>query len=453
MAVEILSLIKRNIDAIPIPKSGERPVYKDPNTHGLELRVAQNGQKTFYWRGRVKGGETIRATIGRYPSVTPEAAKKQALLYSAEAVKGVDPAETARKRLQEQTFEDLFKEYMRRHAKGKKSGEAIEKHYQRHLAKPLGSKKISKIDKRTLADINSKIGATRPTTANRLMEIISSVFNRAIEWGLCDTNPAKDIKAFPEKSRKRFIEPNEIPYLFESLHAEPSADMRDFFLLSLLTGARRNNVMAMRWAEIDMAAREWHIPDTKNGDPVTIQLAPEAVAILEARKTAALSIVYVLPSTGKTGHIVEPKAAWRRVYRRGESFRLIDLIATARQWNADTIEREKIGADLAGKMEALTERALSLGLDIGRPVLQGARIHDLRRSLGSWQARTGASLVIIGKSLGHKSLQATAIYAQLDTDPVRQSVERATAAMYAAAGLTDTAELVSLPRTSPKGVK
>jgi len=229
--------------------------------------------------------------------------------------------------------------------------------------------------------------------------------------------------------------------------------MRDFFLLSLLTGARRNNVLGMRWAEIDIANREWHIPETKNGEPVTIQLAPEAVAILEARKTAALSKVYVLPSTGKTGHIVEPKAAWRRVYRRGESFRLIDLIATAQQWNAETIEREKLGADLAGKMEALTEQALSLGLDIGRPVLQGARIHDLRRSLGSWQARTGASLVIIGKSLGHKSLQATAIYAQLDTDPVRQSVERATAAMYAAAGLTDTAELVSLPRTSPKGVK
>jgi integrase len=61
------------------------------------------------------------------------------------------------------------------------------------------------------------------------------------------------------------------------------------------------------------------------------------------------------------------------------------------------------------------------------------RIHDLRRTLGSWQAKTGASLAIIGKSLNHKSHQATAIYARLDLDPVRQSVNTATQAMLAAA--------------------
>lgn len=63
------------------------------------------------------------------------------------------------------------------------------------------------------------------------------------------------------------------------------------------------------------------------------------------------------------------------------------------------------------------------------------RIHDLRRTLGSWQAITGASLPIIGKSLNHKSQQATAIYARLDLDPVRMSVEKATAAMLVAAGV------------------
>jgi integrase len=63
-------------------------------------------------------------------------------------------------------------------------------------------------------------------------------------------------------------------------------------------------------------------------------------------------------------------------------------------------------------------------------------IHDLRRTLGSWQARSGASLTIIGKSLGHKSQQATAIYARLDLDPVRESMERATSAILVAAKTT-----------------
>jgi integrase len=60
------------------------------------------------------------------------------------------------------------------------------------------------------------------------------------------------------------------------------------------------------------------------------------------------------------------------------------------------------------------------------------RIHDLRRSLGSWQASTGASGFVIGKSLGHKSQQATQIYARLNLDPVRDSIEKATQAMMTA---------------------
>ena len=72
------------------------------------------------------------------------------------------------------------------------------------------------------------------------------------------------------------------------------------------------------------------------------------------------------------------------------------------------------------------------------------RIHDLRRTLGSWQAKTGASLAIIGKSLNHKTHQATAIYARLDLDPVRQSVNTATQAMLEAAGVKKAAAVVKL---------
>jgi integrase len=79
------------------------------------------------------------------------------------------------------------------------------------------------------------------------------------------------------------------------------------------------------------------------------------------------------------------------------------------------------------------------GIPYGRNVENGVTLHDLRRTLGSWQAKTGASLAIIGKSLNHKSQQATAIYARLDLDPVRASVNTATAAMMEAAGLKQTA--------------
>lgn len=110
----------------------------------------------------------------------------------------------------------------------------------------------------------------------------------------------------------------------------------------------------------------------------------EAVILLQQRKETATS-EFVFPGTGRTGHITEPKSGWRRI-------------------------RERAG-------------------------IANLRPHDLRRTLGSWQARTGASLAIIGKSLNHKSPQATAIYARLDLDPVRASVEKATKAMLEAAGI------------------
>lgn len=135
-------------------------------------------------------------------------------------------------------------------------------------------------------------------------------------------------------------------------------------------------------AHVDLVAGVWRIAKTKNGTPQTVTLSPEAVMVLEARKDGG---VFVFPGDGVTGHIVEPKKAWAT------------LLKTAGIVNL--------------------------------------RIHDLRRTLGSWQARTGASLPIIGKSLNHKTHQATAIYARLDLDPVRQSVNTATAAIMKAAGL------------------
>jgi integrase len=64
-----------------------------------------------------------------------------------------------------------------------------------------------------------------------------------------------------------------------------------------------------------------------------------------------------------------------------------------------------------------------------RSGIKDLRLHDLRRTLGSWQAIMGSSTLIIGKSLGHKSQKATEVYARLNLDPVRRSIETATKAM------------------------
>jgi integrase len=211
--------------------------------------------------------------------------------------------------------------------------------------------------------------------ANKVLAWFSAIHHKMIGWGWEVSNPAAGIKKFKEQKRDRFVLRDEFPKLMESLKTEPNRDMRDFFLLCLYTGARCGNVLSMRWEDIDFNISEWRIPDTKNGEPVRIPLINQVLEILQNRKPLQTSTPWVFPSRSKSGHLEEPKTAWKRILER------------------------------AG--------------------IKNLRIHDLRRTLGSYQAIAGASLTIIGKSLGHKSPQSTAIYARLSNDPVRASMEAA----------------------------
>ena len=160
----------------------------------------------------------------------------------------------------------------------------------------------------------------------------------------------------------------------------------------------------MRWSDTNLDDSVWRIADTKNGTPQNVTLSPEAVTILSARKEAAdEKAVFVFPGVGESGHMEEPKKGVIRVMERA-------------------------------------------GIPYGRKTENGVTLHDLRRTLGSWQAKTGASMAIIGKSLNHKSQQTTAIYARLDLDPVRASVNTATSAMMEAAGLKPVAEIIAMKK-------
>ena len=91
--------------------------------------------------------------------------------------------------------------------------------------------------------------------ANRLLARIHIIYNKAIEWGWEGVNPAQGVKKFKEKSRDRFLHPDELPRFFESLDAELNDTIRDYIYVSLFTGARKSNVLAMRWEEIQFERR------------------------------------------------------------------------------------------------------------------------------------------------------------------------------------------------------
>jgi len=432
---------KAALDALPLPDAGNRLVCHDTKTTGLQIRVSSSGVKTFSLYRRVKGGSPERVTLGRYPEMSIEQARRKSAEINAAIEFGANPAEVKRAHKGELTFGDLFKQYLTRHAKPRKrTWEDDEQRYQQYLEKPLGSKKLSSITRQSIALIHADITkAGHPVVANRVLALISTIFGRTLEWGLVENNPARGIRRNPERSRDRFLQSNELPRFFAALAEEPNSTVRDYFLVSLLTGARRSNVLAMRWADINLDEGIWHIPETKNGTPHNVTLSPEALAILNSRRQAAnKDATYVFPSHGKTGHLMEPHKGWLRIFDRDELTQIIDRLESEGRQLADAnapARSNLMPESIEAKLARARRLAKQSGINIDDLRIQNLRIHDLRRTLGSWQAKTGASMAIIGKSLNHKSQQTTAIYARLDLDPVRQSVNTATAAMLDAAGV------------------
>ena len=360
------------LDALSPAEPGKRYSVYDETRPELSVRVTDRGKKSFVLLLKHKH-TVLRITLGKYPAMSIKQARDVTIARLQDLNDGKNPNEEKKKYNQESTLGQLFKDFMQRYSMVYKKSWMYD---EREIPIFLGhwfARKISDITKQQIQklfeDITRENGLYQ---ANRTLERLRAMYNKAIEWGWDGINPTNGIKKNKEIKRDRFLTPAEMPKFIAALNAETSV-ARDYFWISLLTGARKSNVLAMRWTDIDFDNCLWRIPDTKNGEPVVIPLIQRAIDVLAGiEKTGE----WVFPSPkGPTQHFVDPKKAWERILKR------------------------------AG--------------------LENLRIHDIRRTLGSWQALTGASLLVIGKSLGHKSTEATKIYSRLQTDPVRDSIQLA----------------------------
>jgi integrase len=403
-----MNLTKLRIEALPIPAAATvggfaRDYYHDERAAGLVLCITSTGSKTFEFYKRVAGRPT-RVKIGHFPDLSVEQARNAAARLAGEIAQGGNPAAKRRQARGETTLQELFDHYLEAHAKPhKRTWEEDVRQFELHLS-GLRNRKLSQIRQADIQALHARAarervqttevkGKTRrrtiggPYGANRLLALVSVLFSHAASIGYEGPNPAKGIRRFKEQSRDRFLHADELGAFFTALNAEPDP-WKDFFLVTLLSGARRSNVQSMRWADLELNRGLWRIPeaDSKNKEPMICILVRPVVETLQQRSAAGGDrSEWVFSSCGASGHIAEPKKAWARILERAS--------------------------------------------------IKNLRMHDLRRTLGSWQAATGASLSIIGRALGHKNVATTAIYARLDMDPIRQSVETATAAILGAAGL------------------
>jgi integrase len=301
----------------------------------------------------------------------------------AKLAAGIDVQAARQARREEPTVQALWQHWEAVAKPRKRSWAEDERQYNNFL-KPWAGRRLSSLKKADVQALHAKVGREHgPYAANRLLALLRAMFNQAGEIGHRGDNPAAGVKKFPEQSRDRFLQADELRAFFDALAAQPEV-WQVFFLLALLTGARRANVQAMRWADVDVDRGLWLIAaaDAKAGKPLCVPLSPQAVVILQAHRERVADSPWVFPSRGKSGHITEPKGAWKRICK-------------------------------------------AAGLADCRP-------HDLRRSLGSWMAISGASLPIVGKALGHTQASTTQIYARLSVSPIQAAVTTAADAMLKA---------------------
>ena len=383
---------------VPLPLPGKRYRIRDTKEHGHIARVTNNGISLGTYVHFARTGKPFEGTNGRWPGVSIDESRRLTRKVVSELRDGKNPNTEKRRLREEITIGELFEKLSATiWAKNPKTL-ASYKRLLPHL-KPLLEKGITQISREQIEAFHTRLGKqSGKTQANRVVELIRTMYNRAIQLNCSVSNPAAGINFFKETPRERFLLPEEAPRFFKALAEETNHDTRDFIILALTTGARRGNVLSMEWSELSPVGQTWAIPGSKskNGKSQIIPLSNAAVDVLNRRSNNGSP--WVFPnSDSKSGHLETVKKGFARFLKRA-------------------------------------------GLEDFRP-------HDLRRTLGSWMTIVGANMQVVSKALNHESLEATKIYARLTINPVRDAMTQATDTLFKLGG-TNAPSL--LPVLEPK---
>lgn len=400
-----MKLTKRVIDTAAYQgESNARCVLWDTEVPGFGLRVFPSGKKAFVLSYRTQGRKRLM-TIGTYGVLTLDQARTnaRALLAKVET-ESADPLADRQRDAQGETLRDLCAAYMERHGQAKKSGSEDRRRIDKHLLPAWGSLKVRAITHADVAALHAKIGKTRPYEANRTLALLSKMFELARRWDFVPkdhSNPARDIDRFKEHKRDRWITPEELPRLAQAINEEPNEVARFALWLYLLTGARKSELLRARWEHVDWSRAELKLPDTKAGRVHYIPLS-----------TPALALLGEIPREDENPFILRGRGP--RSKQAASMQGPTHLVNISKPWNR---VRKAAG-------------------------VEDVRLHDLRRTVGSWLAQSGNSLHLIGRVLNHSNQSTTAVYARFGEDSVRAALEQHGARLLGVAGVAPTATAI-----------
>jgi integrase len=414
-----IAFTQARVEALRYSGATQPEYVYDKGKPGLAIRLTPGGARTWVFVGRLHS-KFARFSLAPVHSLTLAKARVAVDSIRGDAAKGVDVV-SQRKALRqaEATRTNLDQAFTEFTAGERHRGKTVRDYrclWALYVAGTLGNKSVTDITAADIRKIHAKAaaavvarikskrkeratiaradqaaseGATAVSqlqvpmasddwkghrTANKVVALLRAVLAFA---GRRKDNPAIEVSLFKQARRRRRLSDEEAVAFRRTLETFEES-WRCFFMLSLLTGMRRQSLVAMRWADVDLDRARWIVPATwsKHGDEMVIPLTREAVALLsEMRKQRGIS-PWVFPSAkSKSGHIEEPKRARERLLKA------------------------------AG--------------------IENLWLHDLRRTFGSRLAETHANGPTIAAAMGHKSLQSATAYLHLQVDVVREAAERA----------------------------
>jgi integrase len=391
-----MKLTDNLVRRLPTPARGNKITYDDV-VKGFGCRVTAAGGRSFIlnYRRRTDGRER-RYTIGSFPDWGTTAAREEAKRLKREIDGGADPIGEQEENRAAATVADLCARFERDYLP--RNRPSTQRVYRQQIATDilpaLGRVKVALVSHADIDEFHRRLSARAPTHANRTLAVVSRMFSLAIRWGWRADNPCKGVERNQEKKRHRYLSGVELSRLSVALAELEDVSAANAVRLLLLTGARRGELLAAKWSDVDLQARVWVKPGatTKQKTMHRVPLSAAAVELLtEMRAQADDDAELMFPARGG-GHRPHINQAWIRL-----------------------------------------RKAANIG---------DVHLHDARHTFATALASSGQGLPVIGALPGHTSAQTTLRYSHLLDDPLRQATERASAILSRA----NPAKIVSLSK-------
>lgn len=393
-------------ETAPVPR--KCTIY-DTAAPYLALVVIPTGTRTFYYCRRISGKlQYIR--IGKATEVPLAQARAAALEISRRIAAGLAPVDVPEP--ETVTLGQIWRDYITmRRARGdrERSTSISERRFAVYVPAGIADRAADKVTRKELQALTFDMGDRVGKRSATLMMIdIRAAYNYARKTGTiaCD-NPAAGLTLFPNVERERFLRDDEARRFFAALQQAENENFRDFVMLAILTGKRKNEILRLKWEQVDLAQSMLIIPreNAKNGRADFAVLDAAAAEILQKRRNAAAErgerSPWVFAANTPCGHFSSPEKSFRAL--------------------------------------------------LARAGIADFRIHDMRRTLASYMAANNTSLHMIADTLGQKSTAATHIYARLPTAAKRAAVSAAVETITRLAGCRrdPRAELLDLLDRTP----